>query len=195
MRAMANHVDNPWLKVPLADYESHMNSAGVEQSAALSELFAGALARCQPESIAVIGIAGGDGLDHIDSSVTRRVVGIDINPAYLDAVRQRYGQMQGLELMCADLTERFDGCSPVQLVHATLVFERSGTGLCLDNVWRSTRQACGRRLRPAVSTSCARAAAHCLPERHSGWAFSSGPVNVGPVNIGVCSRSSSPSLP
>jgi hypothetical protein len=68
MRAMANHVDNPWLKVPLADYESHMNSAGVEQSAALSELFAGALARCQPESVAVIGIAGGDGLDHIDAA-------------------------------------------------------------------------------------------------------------------------------
>jgi spermidine synthase len=113
MRVMANRVDNPWLEVPLGDYESHMSSAGVEQSAALSELFDEALAHCQPESVAVIGIAGGNGLDRIDSSVTRRVVGVDINPAYLDTVRQRYGHMRGLELMCADLTERFDGCPPV----------------------------------------------------------------------------------
>ncbi len=132
MRSMGN----PWLEVPLADYENHMNSAGVEQSAALSELFADALAHCQPESVAVIGIAGGNGLERIDSSVTRRVVGIDINSAYLDAVRQRYGQMPGLELICADLTERFDGCPPVQLVHAALVFEHAGTGPCLDNMLR-----------------------------------------------------------
>ena len=93
---------NPWLEVPLADYENHMNSAGVEQLAALSELFAEALAYCQPESVAVIGIAGGNGLDRVDNTVTRRVVGIDINPAYLDAVRQRFEQMPGLELICAD---------------------------------------------------------------------------------------------
>jgi len=131
---MANHMANPWLNVPLTDYENHMNSAGVEQSAALSALFAEALAHCQPESVAVIGVAGGNGLDRIDSSVTRRMLGIDINPAYLDAVRQRYGQMPGLELMCADLNERIDGCRPVQLVHAALVFEHAGTGACLDNV-------------------------------------------------------------
>jgi hypothetical protein len=130
MKAMAN----PWLEVPLADYESHMNSAGVSQSAALSELFADALAQCQPESVAVIGIAGGNGLDRIDSNVTRRVVGIDINPAYLAIAWQRYGQMPGLELICADLTERFVGCPPFQLVHAALVFEHAGTGPCLDNV-------------------------------------------------------------
>jgi hypothetical protein len=61
-------------------------------------------------------------------------VGIDINPAYLDAVQQRFGQMQGLELMCADLADEMHSCLPVQLVHAALVFEHAGTGLCLDNV-------------------------------------------------------------
>jgi spermidine synthase len=63
----------------------------VEQLDALSELFDEALAHCLPESVLVIGVAGGNGLDRIDSSVTRRVVGIDINPAYLAAVRERYG--------------------------------------------------------------------------------------------------------
>jgi hypothetical protein len=127
-------MDNPWLSVPVADYEGHMNSAGVSQSAALSELFAEVLALCRPESVAVIGIAGGNGLDRIDCGVTRTVVGIDINPVYLDAVRQRYRQMQGLELICADLAKPIHACPPVQLVHAALVFEHVGTGPCLDNV-------------------------------------------------------------
>ncbi len=130
MKAMAN----PWLEVPLADYEGHMNSADVEQSAALCGLFAETLAHCQPASVAVIGIAGGNGLDRIDSSVTHRVVGIDINPDYLDAVQQRYGQMQGLELICADLAEQMVTCPPVQLVHVALVFEHAGTDPCLNNV-------------------------------------------------------------
>jgi hypothetical protein len=135
MRTAANMkaVSNPWLQVPLADYENHMNSAGVEQLKALSDLFAEALTYCRPESVAVIGIAGGNGLDRIDSAVTRRVVGIDINAAYLDAVRQRYGQMQGLELMCVDLAEQTAVCPPIQLVHAALVFEHAGADRCLDN--------------------------------------------------------------
>jgi hypothetical protein len=133
MMTMAKRIANPWLSVPLADYEGHMKSAGVEQLAALSDLFAEALAGCQPESVAVLGIAGGNGLDRIDNSVTRKVVGIDINPAYLALAWERYGHMQGLELVCADLAERMVTVSPVRLVHAALVFEHAGVGLCLDN--------------------------------------------------------------
>jgi SAM-dependent methyltransferase len=130
---MANSMANPWLNVPLADYEGHMSADGVEQLEALAELFAEALAHCLPESVLVIGIAGGNGLDRIDSSVTRRVVGIDINPAYLAAVRERYGHTPGLELICADLTEPMVACPPAQLVHAALVFEHAGAGPCLDH--------------------------------------------------------------
>jgi hypothetical protein len=39
-------MSNPWLAVPLAEYEQHMNSAEVRQLAALSDLFAEAIARC-----------------------------------------------------------------------------------------------------------------------------------------------------
>jgi hypothetical protein len=69
---------NPWLNIPLADYEGHMGSAQVQQLDALSELFAEALERCRPASIAVLGIAGGNGLDRVDSGITKRIVGIDI---------------------------------------------------------------------------------------------------------------------
>ena len=89
-------MSNPWLTVPLSEYEQHMRSVEVQQLGALSNLFAEAIGRCRPLSIAVLGIAGGNGLDHIDSSITVRVVGLDLNPLYLEAVRQRYSHLPGL---------------------------------------------------------------------------------------------------
>jgi len=126
-------MSNPWLKIPLADYEGHMKSAGVEQLGALSDLFAQALAFCRPASVAVLGIAGGNGLEHLDGRMTRRVVGLDVNPLYLDAVRERYSRVSGLELHCVDLAKELVDLQPVELVHAALVFEHAGVGHCLEN--------------------------------------------------------------
>jgi len=124
---------NPWLTVPLSDYEGHMRSANVEQLDALSELFAKALAFARPASVAILGIAGGNGLEHIDSALTERIVGIDVNDAYLEAVRERYASLPGLELHCLDLAKETLPLEPVQLVHAALVFEHAGVGQPLDN--------------------------------------------------------------
>ena len=63
-------MSNPWLNIPLADYEGHMRSDEVQQLDALTELFAAALERCQPTSVAILGAGGGNGLDRIDSRVT-----------------------------------------------------------------------------------------------------------------------------
>ena len=52
-------MSNPWLSIPLEDYEGHMGPEGVRQLAALAELFKCALDRCRPESVAVLGVAGG----------------------------------------------------------------------------------------------------------------------------------------
>ena len=124
---------NPWLDIPLDDYEGHMRAPGVAQLAVLSELFAYALATCAPQSIAVLGIAGGNGLDAVNPAVTTRVVGIDINPAYLEATRRRFGAILNLELHCLDLANQEVAIDPVDLVHAGLVFEHAGTKRCLDN--------------------------------------------------------------
>lgn len=133
IRGESGRGENPWLKVPLEDYEGHMRSEGVGQLGALAELFAEVLTRSRPESVAILGIAGGNGLEHIDAAVTRRVVGIDLNPAYLEVVRQRYPKLAGLELHCADLSERITNIEPVALVHAALVFEHVGTSTALEN--------------------------------------------------------------
>ena len=123
---------DPWLSIPLSDYEGHMNADSVRQMDALSELFGRALAYCRPESAAILGVAGGNGLERIDRSITKRIVGVDINPSYLDAVRQRHSDLPGLELHCADLASESVNLPPLQLVHAAVVFEHAGLGRCLD---------------------------------------------------------------
>ena len=57
---------NPWLSIPLQDYEGHMGRDNAQQLSVLSELFKRALDICTPDSVAVLGIAGGNGLEHLD---------------------------------------------------------------------------------------------------------------------------------
>ena len=102
---------NPWLEIPLADYEGHMTSIEVQQLGVLSELFAEAIAFRQPASIAILGIAGGNWLNRIDSKMTCRVVGLDVNPLYLDAVRSRFPICQGWSFTASILLNRLSNYS------------------------------------------------------------------------------------
>ena len=122
---------NPWLGISLEDYETHM--AAVRQEGVLSDLFAEALMVRRPASVAVLGVAGGNGLERIESRLTRRVVGIDIHPGYLDAVRLRFADLAGLELHRIDLEREAVKLPPVDLVHAALLFEHAGLERCLEN--------------------------------------------------------------
>jgi hypothetical protein len=123
---------NPWLDIPLHDYEGHMNAPNIAQLAALADLFEASLTFCRPESVAILGIAGGNGLDRIDLQVTKHIVGIDIHSAYLDTIRARYPRLP-LTLHCFDLEQGTLNEKPVSLVHAALIFEHAGTGQCLKN--------------------------------------------------------------
>jgi hypothetical protein len=125
---------NPWLALPLEDYEGHMGSAAVDQLAPLADLFGEALARLRPRSVAVLGVAGGNGLERVDGTITTRVVAVDVNQAYLDATSARFPDLRGLELHCADLTaDQPLDVEPVALVHAALVFEHAGIERCLEH--------------------------------------------------------------
>jgi len=112
-----------------------MASPGVDQLTALAELFKRALDYSLPESVAVLGVAGGNGLEQIDCAATTSVVAVDINQGYLDEVGRRFGssRIAGLELHCCDLAERRLNLPPVALVHAALIFEHVGLGLALEN--------------------------------------------------------------
>jgi SAM-dependent methyltransferase len=124
---------NPWLAIPLEDYEGHMGPAGVRQLTTLAELFRCALEHPPPESVAILGVAGGNGLEEIDQAITKKIVGVDINQRYLDEVRQRFDTLPGLELHCRDLANPDFRLAPVALVHAALIFEHAGLGVSLTN--------------------------------------------------------------
>lgn len=126
-------MEQPWLQVTLRDYEGHMGAAGVDQLAPLADLFAEALAFCQPRSVAVVGVAGGNGLERIDPHVTNRVLGIDINADYLATVRQRFPALPQLELHHLDMAKERPSLHPVEMVHAALFFEHTGLSPCLEN--------------------------------------------------------------
>jgi SAM-dependent methyltransferase len=117
-------VPNPWLNIPLSDYEGHMSLPSIGQAEMLSSQFASLLAECAPGSVAVIGCAGGNGFDRVSPDITKRIVGIDINRHYIEELSRRYaGRIPGLELHVADIQEPTLAIEPVDLIYAALVFE------------------------------------------------------------------------
>src|SRR5579862_9640039 len=97
-------MQNPWLTIPLADYEAHMRLPAVAQSQLLSDIFASELSKYRPDSVAVLGCAVGNGFDRIDCIVTQRLVGVDINPSYIEQAQVRYQRLiPGLQLLVANI--------------------------------------------------------------------------------------------
>jgi SAM-dependent methyltransferase len=117
-------MSNPWLDIPLADYEGHMALPAVGQAPLLSDVFAGVLDRHAPRSLAVLGCAGGNGFERIAGRAVARVVGVDINPRSIEQARARFsGRVAGLELIVGDVQTDDLAFEPVELVFAGLLFE------------------------------------------------------------------------
>ena len=76
-----------------------MSRREIAQAPMIASEFESLLSEVSPSSVAVVGGAGGNGFDRIDPGTTARVVGIDINPASLEKVRERFShQFLRLEL-------------------------------------------------------------------------------------------------
>ena len=70
---------NPWEEIPLTDYENHMKLDSVMQLQAMNEMMKGQFDSYDVSSVAIFGIAGGNGLEHIEKDRFKRIYGIDIN--------------------------------------------------------------------------------------------------------------------
>ncbi len=131
---------NQWLNIPLDDYEGHMSLPELGQAQMIAEQLGRALERWSPTSIAVLGCAGGNGLDKILGRMVERVVAVDVNPHYIERARARYAQrLQGLELVCADVESESLIYDPVDLTYAALLFEYVGVLPALRTVKRNSR--------------------------------------------------------
>ncbi len=126
---------NPWLQLPLPEYEAHMSLPAVAQAVLLADVFGELLGTYTPRSVAVLGCAGGNGFERIVPDVTKRVVGVDINPAYIGACGNRFaGRLPGLELYVGDLEKDDLAFAPVDLVYAALLFEYVDVGAALQRI-------------------------------------------------------------
>ena len=115
---------NPWLEIPAAEYQAHMQSPDVAQAGVLSELFGIALRVSQPRSLLLLGCGTGNGLAQIDGQVTRQVTCIDINPAYLAELAQRLpAPDHDRSLIEMDLNTGELPPGPFDLVHVPFLFE------------------------------------------------------------------------
>lgn len=95
---------NPWTQIPLEDYENHMRYDSVRQLQVLNKMMKGQIASCADDSIMILGVAGGNGLEYVDEQTVPLVYGIDINEAYLEACRNRYPKLSGvLQTCCLDI--------------------------------------------------------------------------------------------
>jgi SAM-dependent methyltransferase len=118
---------NIWLRIPLRDYEGHMALPDVGQAAALADEFERLLRAHRPESVALLGCSGGNGLERVDAGVSRRIVAVDVNPGYLDVVRQRFAAtLPGLAVVACDVAS----CGAVPFPRVDLAF----AGLLLEYV-------------------------------------------------------------
>jgi MOSC domain-containing protein YiiM len=128
---------NPWLEIPLADYEAHMALPAVGQAKLLGSLLQRSVAAFNPGALAVFGVAGGNGLEHIDSERVSRVVALDLNPEYLNLCTQRHGtRFAQYEPVLHDLSHGIPDIEPVDLVFAGLVLEYLDTGAFLQKLPR-----------------------------------------------------------
>ena len=120
-------MSNPWEEIRLDDYENHMSLGSVAQLQAMNSIMKDQFEDYPVTSAMVLGVAGGNGLEHVRKDKYTSVYGVDINSDYLRATAERYPDLKGI-LSCiqADIINETDKLPEAQLVIANLLIEYIG---------------------------------------------------------------------
>ena len=130
---------NPWGGISLSDYENHMGSDSVMQLQNLNQMMRQQLGAYPVTSVMILGIAGGNGLEHIDRRKFKRVYGVDINKEYLTAAAKRYAYISDiLECIPLNLIEEAEMLPQAELLIADLLIEYIGYG-CFQKAVRQVQ--------------------------------------------------------
>jgi hypothetical protein len=114
---------NPWKTIALDDYEGHMATPTVGQAAMLAEELGNALAITRPKRMALLGCAGGNGLEQTIALDLETIICVDINPNYIAQLETRY-KARIPQLACyVSEVEQFRTSTIVDLVFGGLIFE------------------------------------------------------------------------
>ena len=118
---------NPWENIELSDYESHMALESVMQLQAMNEIMGSQFYDYDVSTAMLLGVAGGNGLEHIQTDRFKKIYGVDINGRYLKECAARFPQLRGLlVLIQADLQEDICVLPQSDLIIANLLLEYIG---------------------------------------------------------------------
>ena len=124
---MSEQTNNPWKTISLSDYENHMSLDSVRQLQTMDKLMKQQFEAYPVQSAMVLGVAGGNGLEHVSRDKFTKVYGVDINAEYLEQTQKRYPQLSGvLECVQLDLINECEKLPKAQLVIANLLIEYIG---------------------------------------------------------------------
>ena len=120
-------MNNPWKEIDLADYENHMKLDTVMQLQTMNSMMKNQFEDYPVSSVMVLGIAGGNGLEHVSKDKYEVVYGVDINEDYLRVVSERYADLSDvLKCLCIDLITDCENLPHAELVIANLLIEYIG---------------------------------------------------------------------
>lgn len=119
--------NNPWETIGLSDYENHMQLDSVMQLQTLNQIMKKQLSGHDSEDVMILGVAGGNGLNHAAPDRSGRLYGVDINSDYLKACIQRYPALHKVFIpVQADLCQADPQLPQADLVIANLFIEYVG---------------------------------------------------------------------
>ena len=129
-------MNDPWEGISLSDYEGHMSDRSVMQLQTLNSIMKEQIAAFPAECVIILGIAGGNGLEH--TAGFKKVYAVDINQSYLDTARERHGDLGGAaEYLRIDLNTEYEKLPSADLIIADLLIEYIGC----DSFLRCVQQA------------------------------------------------------
>ena len=120
-------MSNPWEEISLNDYENHMSLDSVKQLQIMNSIMKEQFEDYPVSTAMVLGVAGGNGLEHVSRDKYRTVYGVDINEDYLRIVSERYAHLSDvLKCLKIDLINDADQLPGAQLLIANLLIEYIG---------------------------------------------------------------------
>jgi len=120
-------MSNPWEKIELSDYENHMSLGSVYQLQMLNQMMQEQFEAYDIDTIMILGVAGGNGLEHINKNKIKKVYGVDVNQDFLAECKTRYNELGDvLETICTDLLDDNLQLPCSELLVANLLVEYIG---------------------------------------------------------------------
>lgn len=126
---------NPWNFIALDDYENHMKLDSVYQIQMMSKIMKDQFYTYSVDEMMILGIAGGNGLEHVDKNKFRKIYGVDVNKNYLEECMHRFTELGQIFVpVCADFADCECLIPSAELVIANLFIEYIGVDCFADRI-------------------------------------------------------------